>query len=445
MKKISIQEIVRITNAVIRPTEHDYIDRVVIDSRDVKKYPDKNVLFVALEGEHVDGHNFVLDALNSGASYACVNKTYPEIKHEKRLFRVDDTLKALDELGKYYLNQFNLPKIAITGSVGKTITKEYIANVLSQKLNVHKSEGNLNTVIGLPITIFDMNDQHEVSVLELGTNHFGEIKRLTELVQPDIAVITTIGASHLEFLHDLDGVFREKFDLFKCSQEKTLKIFCSSIKYLEKYKSQKNYISYGFDEDDDYFVEDIHIENGVYHFLVNNEHFYIANDVFHNVINAIPAIILGFKFKLAYDQIQNGLLMSPEVGLRMEFFKNENKDWLIIADCYNANPVSMASALAYLENLPHHHKYVIIGDMLELGEKSEQYHRDIGILIREMDVLDSYAVGPMAKYYTCKHHYDTGEQLLEELAEDEFPTDTAVLVKASRGIALEKIVERLKS
>lgn len=445
MKKISIQEVVNVTNAVTSSFKDDYIDCVVVDSRDVIHHQNEKVLFVALEGEKVDGHEFVKQALETGASYALVKNSFRISGHEDRLLRVPDPLEALNRLGKYYLAQFDIPKIGITGSVGKTITKEYTANVLSQKFNVHKSKGNLNTIIGLPVTIFDIDDQHEISVLELGTNHFGEIRKLTEMVQPDIAVITTIGASHLEFLKDLDGVFKEKFDIFKYSPEHTHKIFCSSIHYFEKYKGKKGYISYGFEENDNFTIDDILKHKGRYYFTLNHERFHISNDVYHNVLNAIPAIIIGKQNGLTNEQIQRGLLLPAEVGLRMEIIENQKKEWFIIADCYNANPVSMASALAYIENLPHHHKYVIIGDMLELGEKSEQYHADIGLLIREMGLEGSYAVGKMAGFYRCLHHYETPEHLIEDLGEDEFPPDSAILVKASRGIELEKIVERLKN
>jgi len=443
MKKLNIKQIITAINATTTAPESAEIDCVIHDSRECELHPDKKILHFAIHGEQVDGHDFVRDVLSKGASFAVVDHVpQGEVDTHKLIF-VKDTIKALDALGKYYLKQFDIPKIAITGSVGKTITKEFVANVLSQKYKVHRSEGNLNTIIGLPITIFDIDDTNGIAVLELGTNHFGEIKALTEIVEPDIAVIMNIGESHLEFLESLDGVFREKNDIFKFSAKDTFKIFNGNITFLQNHKGKEYYYSYGFDDDNDLVVRDIARVDHKYSFYVNDEKYFIFNDVYHNVLNAIPAIIIGEKIGLSHTQIQKGLAITPEVGMRMEMRENTSRNWTVIADCYNANPVSMISALEYLQALPHKNKIVILGDMLELGMDSQQFHEDIGLLVREMDVRRSISIGDFAKSYRFITHYSSAEDFVDRFSDEMFPEDAVILVKASRGIALEKIVERL--
>ncbi len=443
MKNLKIQQVITAINATTIAPEDAEINCVVHDSRECKTHPDKKILYFAIPGEQVDGHDFVKEALSQGASYAVVDHELQDKIDSKKLIFVEDTVKALDALGKYYLSLFNITKIAITGSVGKTISKEFIANVLSQKYNVHRSSGNLNTTIGLPITIFDIDDSHEITVLELGTNHFGEIKTLTKMVEPDIAIITNIGPSHIEFLENLGGVFKEKNDIFKYSPNQTLKIFNGNIAYLQNKKGQTHYYSYGFENDNDLVVSDIARIDHKYSYLVNDEKYYNFNDVYHNVLNAIPAIIIGKHFGLSHKEIQKGLSIKPEVGLRMEMRRNTNKKWTIIADCYNANPVSMISALEYLQSLPHKDKVVILGDMLELGQESQQYHEDIGILVKDMGLRRSIAIGDMARFYKFMTHYSSAEEFIDHFSDEMFPEGAAILVKASRGIALEKIAERL--
>jgi UDP-N-acetylmuramoyl-tripeptide--D-alanyl-D-alanine ligase len=443
MKNLKIKQVITAINGTTTAPENAEINCLIHDSRECSLHSGKDILYFAIPGEQVDGHDFVKEALAQGASYAVVDHKLQDGIDSKKLIFVEDTVKALDALGKYYLSQFDIPKIAITGSVGKTISKEFIANVLSQKYNVHRSEGNLNTIIGLPITIFDIDDTHEIAVLELGTNHFGEIKILTEMVEPDIAIITNIGPSHIEFLENLEGVFKEKNDIFKYSPDQTLKIFNGTITFLQNNKGQKNYFSYGFDNDNDLVVRDIARIDHKYSFYVNDEKYYNCNDVYHNVLNAIPAIIIGKHFGLSHKEIQQGLSIKPEVGLRMEMRRNTSKKWTIIADCYNANPVSMISALEYLQSLPHRDKIVILGDMLELGQESQQYHEDIGILVRDMGLRRSIAIGDMAKFYKFMTHYSSAENFIDHFSDEMFPEGAAILVKASRGIALEKIAERL--
>lgn len=445
MKEFSIQEIILAINGKTTNEKCISINKVFTDSRKICEDDIKNInsIFFALKGENYEGHNFVNEALNNGSQIAVVEYTPEDIKNDNKLIYVDNTLKALGKLAKYYKEQFELPVIGITGSVGKTVTKEFIANVLSQKYTVHKTKGNLNTLIGLPLTIFEMNDSHEISVLELGTSEFGEIKSLTQICIPDIAIITSIGESHLEFLRDLEGVFKEKFDIFKYSSKNCLKIFNGDIKFLKKYKDCKHYISYGLGKND-FELSSILLEKEKYSFKLNKEKYYIYNNVKHNIFNAIPAIIIGKEFGLAHKEIQDGLSKKLEVSLRMEILHNKINDWLVIADCYNANPVSMRAALDYLNNTTKRYKYAILGDMLELGNKSVDLHKGIGNFLKNIKLDKVISIGELSRNFNgSNHYYSTNEFIYNGIKNIPFPTQSAILVKGSRALGMEKIVERL--
>ncbi|MBC8526367.1 MAG: UDP-N-acetylmuramoyl-tripeptide--D-alanyl-D-alanine ligase [Candidatus Cloacimonetes bacterium] len=443
MGTLSIDEITSAIDGKTTSNPHNRIDEILCDSRKINQNSEKNILFFALKGERFDGHQFVSESFDKGAKLAVVEYKPTNINNEDRLIYVDNTSTALGKLAKYYKSFFNIPVVGITGSVGKTITKEFIANVLSQKYNVLKSKGNFNTLVGLSLTIFEMNEYHDIAILELGTNHFGEIKNLTQICQPSIAFIICIGESHLEFLQDIDGVFQEKFDIFKFSHPDTLKIFNGNIIFLEKYKGNKNYISYGENVNNDFVLSSMSIENSRYSFRLNNEKYIIYDDVKHNIFNAIPAIILGKRYGLVNNEIQQGLLIKPDVNLRMEMLRNIKNNWYIIADCYNANPVSMHSALDYLNNLSSPNKFAILGDMLELGTKSIEFHKEIVSHIKQFKLNKVISIGELSNYYNGDVHYNSATEFLQDYDKYSFPHNSVILIKGSRALKLEKIVQRM--
>ena len=445
MIKIKLNEILSAIQGRTSKKENISIDKVFVDSRTIKG---KNSLFFALKGNNFDGHSFVLDALKNGAKMAVVEFKPENIANSKKLIFVKNTLQALIDFSYFYKNLFEMPVLGITGSVGKTITKEYTANVLSEKYNVHKTKGNLNSIIGLPLTIFEMEDSHEISVLELATDHFGEIKKLTQICEPEIAIITNIGDSHLEFLNNIEGVFKEKYDIFKFSKKDSLKIFNGNIKFLQKYKNKKYFISYGENGDNGFVISSISQDDGKYRFSVNDEEYFINSDVKHNVFNSIPAIIIGKHFGLKSEEIQKGLLKKLELDLRMQILKNKSKNWTIIADCYNANPQSMLSALDYLKSVKNNnyqHKYAILGDMLELGEKKIKFHKEIGKCLKRLNIDKIISIGELSRFYESDFHYKSANDFLKNEKNISFPKSSLILVKASRKLKLEKIVERLVS
>lgn len=443
MIKIKLNEILSAIQGKTSYKKNISFDKIFIDSR---KVCGNNSVFFALNGNNFDGHNFVHNAFENGSKMAIVQFKPKNIKNSDKLIFVENTLQALQDFSYYYKNLFEIPIIGITGSVGKTMAKEYIANVLSEKFKVHKTKGNLNSIIGLPLTLFEMNNCDEISVLELATDHFGEIKKLTKICDPEIAIITNIGASHLEFLNDIDGVFREKYDIFKFSKKDSLKIFNGNIKHLEKFKNKNNFLSYGKNDQNNFVISTISKENKIYKFKLNGENYFINSDVKHNIFNSIPAIIIGKHFGLKSSEIQNGLSKNPEVNLRMQILKNESKNWTIIADCYNANPQSMKSALEYLKSLSNEnckHKFAILGDMLELGKKEIKFHEEIGELTRKVNLDKIISIGELSKFYRSNLHFKSTADFLLSEKNISFPKNSTILIKASRKLELEKIVERL--
>jgi UDP-N-acetylmuramoyl-tripeptide--D-alanyl-D-alanine ligase len=212
---------------------------------------------------------------------------------------------------------------------------------------------------------------------------------------------------------------------------------------LEKYKGRKNFISYGESHNNDFVLSSVLLEDGRFSFKLNNEKYSICNNVRHNVFNAIPAIIIGKRYGLAHNEIQEGLLKKPDVNLRMQILRNKLRDWMIIADCYNANPQSMRAALDYLQNSPESHKFAILGDMLELGEQSIMLHRAIGKYLKKINLEEVISIGDLSLNFNSNFHYQTAEAFLTKNRNIQFPKSSAILVKGSRNLKLERIVERL--
>jgi len=442
MKKISLNEVIKAVDGEFSGDSAAYINQLFYDSRDVVKN-NKNSLFVAIPGNEVNGHKFVISAFENGAKFALVDHKPNNIKDTSRLIFVEDTVQAFGKLAKYYKSKFDLKTIGITGSVGKTLTKEFIANVLSQELNTYRNQGNFNSLVGLPYALQELKDEHEVAVIELATNHFGEIAWLTDIIKPDISIITNIEEVHTEFLENLRGVYREKIDIFKNAKEDAIKIFDGDEFLFQDLKKKENYLSFGLKEDNDYIISEIKLENDHYSFYLNNEKYQIFNDFEPNVFNATPAIIIGKLHNINSQQIQAGLNIEPGLDLRIDKKYNDEKNWEIIADCYNANPKAMKASLEYLKQVGYEHTIAILGDMLELGEKEVEKHKEIGEFIKTLDLDRLITVGDLARYFKGDEHYNSVEEILAEKDEFKFPQNSAILLKGSRFIELEKLMERL--
>ncbi len=443
MKKISVNRVISAVDGEFSGNSSDFINGVFYDSRDVNPQKNVNSLFVAIRGKKVDGHKFVKSAFDAGAKYALVDHKPENISHSSPLIFVEDTVKALGKLAKVYESQFNLKFVGVTGSIGKTLSKEFIANVLSQNFNTYRNQGNLNSLIGLPYALFNLDDYYEIAVMEMATSHFGEIKQLSKIIKPDISVITNIAEVHTEFLQDLKGVFREKLDIFRFAKKGSAKIFNGDEELFQKFKDKENYFSFGQKNDNDFVVSKIKLENDHYSFYLNSKKYQVFNDFEKNVFNAVPAIIIGNLLDIPQKKIQQGLDIEPDLELRVEKRYNEEKNWEIIADCYNANPRSMKASIKYLVQSNYSHKIAILGDMLELGEREVEKHKELGEFIKRNNIETLFTVGKLARYFDGDKHFDSVDELLSSNDILTFPEDSSILLKGSRFIELEKLIERL--
>ncbi|MDE7389661.1 MAG: UDP-N-acetylmuramoyl-tripeptide--D-alanyl-D-alanine ligase [Lachnospiraceae bacterium] len=419
------------------------IDNVVIDSRLVKK----GSLFVAIKGEHTDGHKYINNAFAAGAVCAVSEE---KVDTDKPYILVKSSEQAIKDIAEYYRGLFdNIEVIGISGSVGKTSTKEMIAAVLSQEYTVHKTQGNFNNELGVPLTLLAMPKDTDVAVVEMGISDFGEMTRLSKMVRPTVCVLTNIGCCHLENLKDRDGVLRAKTEMFNYKSSDAL-IFVNGDD--DKLASVENVTAfYGIGTNNDFYAENINNSgsNSVECTLCFGD---TKLDVTvpalgsYMVSNALAAAAVGKSFNMTDENIVKGIESYTTVGSRANLI--DTGIIKIIDDCYNANPTSVKAAIDTLCNIDGRH-VAVLGDMKELGEKERELHAEVGLFAAEKKVDVLITVGKLAKLIGENagnaeiHHFDTVEQ-----ANDEIDTilhkDDVVLVKASHSMHFEKIVDCLK-
>ena len=424
---------------------------VAIDSRDVNK----NDVFFALKGEVTDGHQFLQQAIKNGASILVVKEFSKEIDICQIV--VEDTFLALQKLARVYKNIFEIPYIAITGSSGKTTIKDIIASVLAQKYNVLKTKGNLNSTTGVPLTLFDLADEHEIAVIEMSMSHPGEILANAEIVRPNIAVITNIGLSHIEFLETQENIFKAKSEILTYLTEEDIAVVNGDDSYLKSIKPKSYQVIRVGIGNGELIAKDIRHTNDGVKFTVNIKgkeesiSFPIPGE--HNVINALLAIAVGLQFELTIEQIQTGLNTYQASKHRMEIVKD--KEITLINDTYNANPDAMKAAIDVLVYLSSNNgkRIAVLGDMYELGEASRDVHEICGRYAAEKGVDTLMVTGQYATDYQCGFNkyslggkcliFDDKETLTASCQEIIQENDT-VLFKASRGMQLEKVFISLK-
>ena len=428
------------------------ITSIVTDSRKAGK----RSLFAAIKGARVDGHRFIPAVAEQGAvCVLCEEKPDTDIAYIK----VESTLVALKGIAEYYRSLFTIPFIGITGSVGKTSTKEFISAVLAQKYNVHKTGGNFNNELGVPITLFGLEEEHEVAVIEMGISGFGEMTRLSKMVRPDICVITNIGYCHLENLGDRDGVLRAKTEMFQYLSADGTIILCHDD---DKLRTVTDYHGirptfYGTGNDE-YRAENITEKglDGIGCTLIHRSRTDDPDDNAridvtiptmgrHNVLNALCAMAVGTQLGLTPEEIKRGLESFENVGSRNHIIKTDTLT--IIDDCYNANPTSTKAGLDTLSKLGGR-KVAILGDMKELGTDEIALHREVGAYAKEVGIDMLVAVGPLSEataegYGKGAYYYATVERCIDRLKRYLRPGDT-ILVKASHSMRFERIVEALQ-
>lgn len=431
---------------------------VVIDSRQVGS----GYLFVAIPGEKVDGHKFIPDVFAKGAAAVLSEQQLEDPAGPYIL--VESTTKALRDLAEYYRKSLDIKVVGITGSVGKTSTKEMIASVLSEKYKVLKTEGNYNNEIGLPLTIFKIRAEHEVAVLEMGISEFGEMHRLATMANPDICVITNIGLCHLENLKTRDGILKAKTESFAHLKKDGIAILNGDDDKLSTIRQvgDKEPVFYGMEERMEYredakkSVYATGVENlGLYgmqariHTPEGERDVRIPIPGEHNVYNALAATAVGLSLGLSLDQISSGILKAKTIGGRTNLLNTGSMT--VIDDCYNANPVSMKASLDVLATAEGR-KIAVLGDMGELGENEKKLHYEVGEYLakKEIDVLfcagelsEEIAKAAQKESKTCEvYYFKTRDALLEQLLPFLKKGDT-VLVKASHFMEYPEIVKAL--
>lgn len=467
--RLAMAEVARVCNGTLCTFGGDvnvgaYFNNVCTDSREAEK----GSLFIALSGERADGHDFIGSALSLGAECVLCERVPEHLTESKYSFCaivVDDTVRALGALAKAYDSRSTHQKVAITGSVGKTTTKEFVSAVLSEGFAVHKTEGNYNSNIGMPLSMLSRADDTEVSVLEMGMSNFGEIEYLSRTANPDVAIVTNIGSSHMENLGSREGICQAKMEIVKGLSSDGMLFLNGDEPLLRAYKVESpKPIFVGIDTECDFRA--VNIRSMIYHTVFDVEYdgktlknITIPAMGKHNVYAALFAFAVGVRMGVSTEAILSGLCNYKPVGMRQNIYNIG--DVTVIEDCYNASPESMHAAIGVLRDLYRGRGIgrmtALLGDMYELGTSSELFHEQVGkefadnggdLLFTFGSSADGIANGAVFggmvnekifRNNDIKNPALSGEMLLHSLKAGD-----VLLVKASRGAALERVLTYLK-
>ncbi len=428
---------------------------VSIDSRKAKK----GSIFIAIKGEKFDGHDFISDVIKSGVAAIIINEdeVKTNLKHKVTIVAVKDTIKALGDLALIYRNKLSAKVFALTGSNGKTTTKEIVTTLLKEKFSVVSTVSNNNNHIGVPLTIFTANSKTEILVLELGTNHFNEIAYTSAIAKPDYALITNIGASHLEFLKNEKGVLKEKEALFKAAEINNglILINIDDKNLFPLKKKYSNTLSFGFNNTADVkgLITDVD-DTGKYKVQIDyrDKNFSFTSPLFgkSNAANLLAAVAVCLSMELSPREILNGIKKLKPAKQRLDVKKFKNI--LLVDDTYNANPQSMKSALELLHSVKKYDKKIaILGDMFELGTKSKELHKSLKKEIQQNKIDVVFTIGKQMKYLfdelnkknIYSVHFADRNSLQTMIKNYDF-TKSIVLVKGSRGMKMEEFVKTIE-
>ena len=448
MTPCTVREICDAVGGTLLQSSDVSVTRVSTDSRSIPE----GALFVPLAGERFDGHAYIGKALESGAAGCLTARTPDALLPGKFYIQVSDTRLALKALALWYRGRFALPVVQVTGSAGKTTTKEMIACVLGRHFCTLKTPENFNNDIGTPLTLLGLTREHQAAVIETGMNHFGEIRYLGEMVRPDIAVITNVGDAHIENLGNTrQGILRAKCEIFENLAPDGVAVLNGDDPLLNTIALPQRRMRCGTGEGCDVRVTEVDDRGleGVACTVTTSKTSYRLETSSPGAYMIYPlamAAAIGEYLGLTAEEITAGAADYVPVGSRMHLIPMDGQR-LIIDDCYNANPQAMAEALRMLAKSRHRRKVAVVGDMGELGELTEQAHRDVGALARELKLDAVVAVGekmralretdPSALWFP-----DTASAL--PALPDLFVGDTAVMVKASHAMHFESIVKELE-
>lgn len=453
--------IIRSIDSIIRMLDADYIENgtiedvimgVCIDSRKVIE----GNLYIPIRGVNNNGHIYTKQAIQHGAKAVLWEKREPNPPFEVPVILVEDTTKALQDLAKVYRHQLSMKVVGITGSNGKTSTKDMLASVLSTTYRTQKTLGNYNNEIGVPLTLLSFSDEIEVGVVEMGMENLGELSFLTHIVQPDIAIITNVGTAHLENLGTIEQIAKAKIEISEGLSEKGLLIYNGDQEVLQHALRDAlipGYISircFGQQHYNDVVVHNIKQNELGLDFFMNEESYHLDMIGKHQAMNASAAYICAQALGLHHEAIQQGFQSIEKTGLRNELVKVGK--CLILNDSYKSNPQSAIAALETMEEFDIPYKIAILGDMLELGITSDQIHYDLGKDIANYRVDEVLTIGDMACYITQGayntlqdvhiQHFQDKESLLAYLR-PYVEKNCMILVKGSRGMKLDEIVDEL--
>lgn len=454
MLKATLETIAKIVggNLVTTSMKDVIVEGVSTDTRDIKLHN----LFIPLVGAKYDGHTFAFDAIKKGAIATLWDKNHPTPYLDAGIIVVDDTLKAYQKLANSYLKATKSKVIGITGSNGKTGTKDILASILEENFRVHKTAKNLNNEIGVPKTIMEMDLDDEAIVLEMGMERFGEISVLTNIANPDIAVITNIGDSHLLELGTKENIARAKFEILEGLKPDGIFIFNNDDDILREvireYSISQRVIKIGTREDSDVIIRPIRSDESGSSFSIGEYAYSIPFIGKHQIYNVSVAITIAGLLGMDYASIVKGLSKVKLTGMRMELMHLPSFD--VLNDCYKSNPQSLMSCIETVYTMKgYKNKILILSDMLELGENEEKLHFNVGEKIDRDRIDYVICVGDLAKEiynganrnFNVKNlfYFETKGEVIEKVREI-ISEDTLIMVKGSRGMKLEEIIEKLK-
>lgn len=455
---MKVKDILKVTNGkLIIGKEELECENFSKDTRTIQK----GDIYIGIKGEKFDGSEFWKQALDNGAEAVIIeNKEISQKEMEKysnkTIIKVENSLKALYEIAKYKRSLYDIPVIAVTGSVGKTSTKDVIASVVSTKYKTLKTEGNNNNNIGLPLTILKLKD-HEAAVIEMGMNHFGEISLLTDIAKPTISVITNIGTSHIGNLGSRENILKAKLEILEGMIEPKVIINNDNDllhKWYEENKKNIEIHTFGIENQSDLNAQNIELRENSSTFEAVSEKQKIDIEVpvggNHFVYNALCATVVGQILNIRNEKIQQGIAQFELTKKRMDIKKLENEA-ILINDSYNASYESMKASLEFLENYTGIRKIAVLGDMFELGDYTEELHKKVGeeIAKRNIDILicagiaSKYIIKEAEKNKKIQTYYmHNNEEIVEKLCQ-ELKKGDVVLVKASNGMKFFEICKKL--
>ncbi|MCR5271822.1 MAG: UDP-N-acetylmuramoyl-tripeptide--D-alanyl-D-alanine ligase [Lachnospiraceae bacterium] len=454
MKNMTIEKIAEVCKGKILgdyKQDNTEANGIYIDSRKVSK----GDVFIAIEGNRVDGHDFVKSVMENGALCAVGERKLEEYFGPYIL--VESTLQALKDIAEYYLSVLDIKVVGITGSVGKTSTKEMIASVLGERYNVYKTAGNFNNEIGLPLTVFGLRNEHEVAVLEMGISDFGEMDRLSKIDRPDIMVITNIGYCHLENLKTRDGILKAKTECLDNMKPSSVVILNGDDDKLITLNSHPEIRKVFYGKDDEKFaihasdIDDKGLAGIDFTLSACGEKIKVHEPLpgMHNVSNALAAAAVAKELDMGIEEIKSGIEKASTIGGRSNFIKANG--YTVIDDCYNANPISMKAAADILSKAEGR-KIAVFGDMGELGDTERELHYGVGEHVAMTNIDAVFTAGSLSKEIGRAikdkgakievFEFNDKENLIEELLKYKKEGDT-ILVKASHFMNFSEIVKSL--